>query len=293
MRRLATAIVTCLAGAALLHADQTFRSTVAMVTMSVAVRQNDAPVRGLVASDFEVSDNFIAQKVELTPVGAMPLDITLLVDTSGSMDGTLNQMRGHLRDVSKQIRHDDRIRVLTVADDVREVFGFRLGGSAPPLDSLTAGGWTSLYDALSLAVIHRPTTDRGHVIVAFSDGVDSSSTIDLVTLGELAKRSGAVLYTFVMVPRPLSFSRRAIPSREPPPRPPVANIADVTGGATRFIEAADDIPSSFREALDEFRHRYVLRYPVPTWAPGRWHNVKVTIRREGNFEVRTRQGYVE
>ena len=293
MTRLASVLVGCVAGLTLLSAEQTFRSGVALVTMSVAVRQNDSPVRGLVASDFEVTDNSIEQKVELTPMGAMPVDITLLVDTSGSMDGTLDRLRGHLRNMSAQIRHDDRIRVLTVADDVREVFGFRVGGSAPPVEALTAGGWTSLYDALSLAFIHHPTVDRGHVIVTFSDGIDSSSTIDLATLGELAKRSDAVLYMFVMVPRPLSFSRRALPSRERPPMPAVAGIGTITGGATRFIEDADDIPSSFRDALDEFRHRYVLRYPVPAWAPGRWHDVKVAVKRSGNFEVRARQGYVE
>ncbi len=289
----AAVALSCIVGLALVSAEQTFRSGVALVTMNVAVRRNNAPVRGLAAGDFEVTDNSVAQKVELTPMGAMPVDITLLVDTSGSMDGTLDQLRGHLRDVSRSIRHDDRIRVLTVADDVREVFGFRLGGAASAMESLTAGGWTSLYDALSLAFIHRPSPGRGHVIVAFSDGIDSSSTLDLATLGELAKRSDAVLYTFVMVPKPVSFSRRAMPSREVPPSPPVAGIASLTGGATYFIDAAGDIPSSFRAALDEFRHRYVLRYPIPTWAPGRWHNVKVTIRREGRFDVRARRGYVE
>ncbi|MEI6244831.1 MAG: hypothetical protein WCQ64_07265, partial [Acidobacteriota bacterium] len=119
MTRLGALIVACIAGVALVRADQTFRSGIALVTMNVAVRQSGSPVRGLQASDFEVTDNGIAQKVELTPMGAMAADITLLVDTSGSMDGTLDQLRKHLREVTTAVRHDDRIRLLTFADDVR------------------------------------------------------------------------------------------------------------------------------------------------------------------------------
>lgn len=229
------ACVMCIAGA---RADQRFRSGVALVTMNVAVRLNGAPVRDLVASDFEVKDNYVRQKVELTPMGAMPADITLLVDTSGSMDGTLEQLRAHMRNVTQAVRHDDRIRFLTFADDVREVFGFRSGGSAPPMDALAAGGWTSLYDALSLAFIHHPASERGHLIVVFSDGIDSSSTIDLATLRELTRRSEAVLDMFVMSPRPTRS--RALPSRERPEMPPIGAIADLTGGATRFIGATED-----------------------------------------------------
>ena len=291
MKRLGALLVACTVCVALARADQTFRSGIALVTMNVAVRQSGAPVRGLQASDFEVTDNGIAQKVELTPMGAMAADITLLVDTSGSMDGTLDQLRNHLREVTTAVRHDDRIRVLTFADDVREVFGFRAGGVAPPLDALAAGGWTSLYDALSLAFIHHPTVDRGHLIVVFTDGIDSSSTIDLGTLRELTRRSEAVLDAFVMIPRPPRS--RAMPSRERPVKPPVGTIADLTGGGTEFIGASDDIPASFRAALDEFRRRYVLRYALPATSAGRWHDVRVTLKRPGSFEVRARQGYVE
>ncbi len=259
--------------------------------MNVAVRLNGSPARGLQAADFRLTDNDVEQRVELTPAGAMPIDITLLVDTSGSMDGTLGHLRAQLVDVAKQVRHDDRIRLLTFADDVREVFGFRAGGSAPPLEALAAGGWTSLYDALSLAFIHHPTVDRGHLIVVFSDGVDSSSTIDLKTLAELTRRSEAVLDMFVILPR--QTRSRALPSRERPVPPPVGAIADLTGGATRFIHAGDDIPASFRDALEEFRRRYVLSYAMPAGAPGHWHDVKVTIKRPGKFEVRARRGYVQ
>lgn len=294
MKPLAGLILATVITAAIgLSAQQRFRTDVSVVTVNVAVRQNGSPVRDLRATDFVVTDNGESQAVELTPAGAMAADITLLVDTSASMDATLEQTRGHLTDIAKQLRHDDRLRVLTFADDVREVFGFRPGGGSPPLDALTAGGWTSIYDALSLAFIHRPTRERGHFIVAFSDGIDSSSTLDLPTLTELSKRSEAVLDLFVTIPRPLNQSRRAMPSRQTPPRPPVSGVADLTGGDTRFVDTSDDIAKTFRDALNEYRRRYVLRYPMPTGSVGSWHTVSVDVKRQGQFDVRARRGYFQ
>ncbi len=276
-----------------LSAQQRFLSSVGVVTMNVAVRLNGAPARGLTASDFELTDNFIARKVDVSLAASRPADITLLIDTSGSMDGSMEEMRDHVRDVARLLGRDDRLRLLTFGDDVREVFGFRAGDSTPPLDALTAGGWTALYDALGLALIHQPAPERSHLIVVFSDGIDSSSTIDLNTLKELTRRSDAVLQTFIDVPRPTTLSRRALPSRETPPRPPVGVIADLTGGNVTFMGRDDDVPGSFRAALAEFRQRYVLTYAIPEPVQSGWHNVTVTVKRPGNFEVRTRKGYVQ
>ncbi len=274
-------------------AQERFRTDVAIVTLNVAVRQNGTPVRDLKATDFDVTDNGVHQDVELTPVGVMPADVTVLVDTSASMDATLEQTRAQLADIAKQLRHDDRVRVLTVADDVREVFGFRAGGSAPPMDALAAGGWTSLYDALGLALIHRPSRERGHLIVTFSDGIDSSSTIDLDTVTALARRSEAVVDLFVLVPKPLWQSPRALPSREEPTLPPVARLVQRTGGDTRVVRATDNIAAAFRDALTEYRRRYVLRYAMPAGAPGSWHDVKVAITQRGRFDVLLRDGYTQ
>lgn len=276
-----------------LAAQQRFRSDIGVVTMNVAVRVNNAPATGLTAADFKLVDDGIERRIEMSTAASRPADITLLIDTSSSMDGSMDEMRDHVRDVARQLGPDDRLRLLTFGDDVREVFGFRPGGSTPPLDTLTAGGWTALYDALGLALIHQPAPERGHLIVVFSDGVDSSSTIDLNTLKALTRRSEAVLHTFIDLPRPTTVSRRTLPSRETPPMPPIGAVADLTGGNVTFMGRDDDVPGSFREAITDFRRRYVLSYAMPEPVRAGWHDVKVTIRRDGNYDVRTRRGYIQ
>lgn len=273
--------------------QQRFRSNIDVVTMNVAVRLGGAPVAGLRSEDFAVTDDHILQKVEVTAARDMPADITLLIDTSGSMDGTMDDMRAQVRAVARHIGANDRLRLVTFSGQVREVFGFRSSADELPLDSLVAGGWTALNDALSLALIHQPAPERGHLILVFSDAIDSASTVDLATLEELTRRSEAVMRTFVVIPKPPNVSRRVLPSRERPPMPPAGNISTLTGGEATFMDASDDISDVFKQALDEFRRRYVIRYARQGVNHTGWHAVSVEVKRPGNFEVRTRRGYVQ
>jgi VWFA-related protein len=280
-------------GLALLAMAQTFRSGVDLVTMNVAVRRGGAMVTGLTAKDFRLTDNGIAQQVEVSVAEAVPADISLLIDTSGSMDGTMEDMRAQVRAVAKQLRPDDRLRLLTFAGDVREVFGFRAGTDALPLDTLVAGGWTAMHDALSLAFIHQPAPDRSHLTVVFSDAEDSASTVDLNLLKALTRRTEAVLQLFIVAPHAPAASRRAPVNRERAPMPPIAEVAALTGGDATLMAANDDIADSFRAALTAFRRRYVLRYTTAGARQPGWHEVHVAVVARGDVEVRTRRGYVQ
>lgn len=294
MTRLAWVIVALVAahGLSAVTAQQRFRSSVGVVTMNVAVRRNNRPVADLTARDFALTDDYVERPVTVTPGASRPLDITLLIDTSDSMDGTIDEMRKHVRDVAAQLGADDRLRLLSFAGDVREVFGFRPGGGPLPLDALTAGGWTSLYDALGLALIHQPAPERSHLVVVISDADDSSSTIDVTMLKALTRRSEAVLHAFINQPRSPSASRRSALMDDPPPVPPVGAVAELTGGYSTFV-GANDVRRSFREALADFRRRYVLTYAMPEPLRPGWHEVGIRIRREGEFDVRARRGYVQ
>lgn len=279
------------AGAVSLGASQRFVGGVDIVTMDVSVRRGSAPVKGLQPRDFVVTDNGVPQVVESAESGSVPVDVTLLVDTSGSMVESLDGIRDDVKDVAKLLRADDQFRLISFAGDVHEVFGFRSGRTPPPVDALTAGGWTSLYDALGLALTRRRPSARAQLIVVFSDGIDSSSTLDLSGLRQLARRSESVLHVFVLDPLRAVRPMRA-PLGEAPPLPPIRAIADVTGGRTEFVRRGDDLPASFRRALEEFRTRYTVRYDAQRVPNRGWHDVEIKVGGPGEYDVRTRQGYL-
>src|SRR5258708_185849 len=65
----------------------TFRSTTAVVSVSVSVKRGNAVVANLTAADFALTDNGVPQRVEAVSMESVPVDVTLFLDTSGSTAG--------------------------------------------------------------------------------------------------------------------------------------------------------------------------------------------------------------
>src|SRR5712671_5652954 len=64
-----------------------FKSGVEVVELDVSVTRGGQPVQGLVARDFALTDNGVAQDVQSVTLDRLPLSITMILDTSESVDG--------------------------------------------------------------------------------------------------------------------------------------------------------------------------------------------------------------
>ena len=104
---------------------QTFRSSVQAVSVNVTVRDRNAAVGGLTAEDFDLTDNGVRQAVTAVALEAAPLDISLVLDGSGSMSGAVETLKKDVQTISAMLRPDDRLRVITFASRVSEVLPMR------------------------------------------------------------------------------------------------------------------------------------------------------------------------
>jgi VWFA-related protein len=263
---------------------QRFRAGVDVVTIDVAVRQGNLPVTGLTAKDFVLTDNGVAQTVESVSNESLPIDITLLLDTSGSMELMMDEMRSQVKAVADQLRDDDRFRLITFSGDTHEQFGFRPGSAELPVDAAVAGGLTVLYDALGLALTRRRLPDRGHMIALFTDAMDAGSSLEPRDVVEMARRSESVVHAFIpqhpMTTTPVEATAL------------LGDVCNLTGGRLGPIMTSEKIPDSFKRALEDFRTSYVLRYSPKDVTREGWHDVKVKLARPGSFDIRARKGYV-
>ena len=77
----------------------------------------------------------------ITSVSAerVPLDLTLLLDLSSSVDGPmLQRLKAAVTDTAALLLPDDRIRLVAISQVLHEVFGFRPRGAPMQLDALVA-----------------------------------------------------------------------------------------------------------------------------------------------------------
>jgi VWFA-related protein len=296
---------------------QVFRSAVDGVIIPVSVTSGNKPVADLTAADFELRDNGVVQELQRVDSEKVPLDITLLLDLSSSVDGPLlRRLKTAVSDTAGLLKRDDRIRLVAISQVLHEVFGLQPRGEGLSLETLTAEGATSLYDGIAATMMRPPEAGRRQLVVAFTDGRDSTSIIDASTAAEIARLSEPVVDVVVPAdpqtqdPGARRFSQRpgGVSSvmgdnvvagrtgpgvRAPDDLAMVALTAVVrpTGGQVFLLDTTGSISRAFKTMLESFRASYVLRYTPRNVAPEGWHEIGVTVTRHGHYEIRNRKGY--
>ena len=265
-----------------------FTSTVEGVSVSVSVTQNEKSVTGLTAADFELLDNGVPQTISAVSVETQPIDVTLLLDLSRSVAGRrLERLKFGVIEMAGLLRKEDRLRLISVQHELRLVFPFQPGGSKPDVEAVTAFGGTALFDGLSAAMMRPIELGRRHFIVAYTDGVDTISFLDLDTAREIAGGADAVVQILVPVP----FDNRGRPQGSIPQAAAISDLAARTGGQLYWVDFGAAVGPAFKQAVSDFRTSYVLRY-VPTGVTREgWHEIIVRVK-TGKYEIRARKGYV-
>jgi VWFA-related protein len=300
-------------------AQQTFRSGVDGVVIPVSVRSGNKPVAGLTAADFELRDNGILQDLQDVSAEKLPIDVTLLLDLSSSVDGPmLQRLKTAVADTATLLRPDDRLRLVAVSQVLREVFPFRdrTAAIAHDLDTLAAEGATSLYDGLAATMMRPAEVGRRQLIVAFTDGRDSTSILDESAARAIARLSDAVVDIVVPVASQKGAPTRRLSQRAggspdtlngasnvtvngegpagiaPEGVPQVlSDLVAPTAGQVLPLEPEASISRIFKAMLDDFRATYVLQFVPKGVESTGWHDVEIGIKKRGKYDLRARKGY--
>jgi VWFA-related protein len=316
------ALPALLVAAACLVGAQTqapiFRTGVDVVLVDVSVRQGGEAVTGLSSADFELIDSGVPQTIESSALESIPVDLTLLLDTSGSTEGRLlERLKQGVLDTVQLLRPDDRVRVIAVQHVLNEVLPLQPARDPVPIDRLSAQGGTALYDGLAAVMMRPAATGRRQLIVAYTDGDDASSITSPSQALEIALHAEAVVH--VVVPVEDDRSRQGAAGGPAPARVEQGRAAEAqtraramtlesaagvfpnestlraaagrTGGRVFVVGLEDSISAAFRDVLDDYRRSYLLRY-TPQGVPREgWHDIVVRVKKPGAYEVRARRGW--
>jgi len=286
--------IAMVAGAAVAQQrpQPTFRAGAVGIAVDVTVTDGLKTVTGLRAEDFELLDNGVRQQVSAATLEAIPFDLTLAVDASGSLTpAMLAQFKKDMAAISAMLRAEDRIRLVTFATRGNDVFGWRDGGTELPLTRISAGGATAFYQTLSAVLLRQTDPGRRQLIVAMTDAFDNVSLLDAPDVRDLARLANAVLH--IVIRRPLKASSRSwgwVPYTGPGFNEALREAAESTGGRLRSTDTETSLIDAFKTALEEFRTGYVLWYTPAGVDQTGWHTIQVRVK-QPKFVVRARNGY--
>ena len=197
------------------------------------------------------------------------------------------------------------------------------------LGRIVPNGGTAMYDAVAEAIpLAEEGKNRKKALLVISDGNDTSSRVNVREVKQLVRESEALVYaigidgdgeptfrqsrppTRMPLPIPFPFPGSGRGRSGWPPRQPsggggtwgVANddrvnvvalrdMTDDSGGRTEIVRDSGDLNPATASIANELNQQYYLGYAAAGKKDGRWHTIRVEVRK-GAYRVRARRGYV-
>jgi len=274
-----------------------FRAGVDLATLGVTVTDRRGNlVTDLQASDFEMYEDGKKQSVTFFAAGAPgddraspPMHLGLLMDVSESMGDDMPFTKTAMVKFLNMLK--DAVDI-TVMDFDTEVRAARYSQNEfarliERIRSKKAAGDTSIYDAIALYLDGASQQEGRKVMLLYTDGGDTRSSLALHELMELLRASDATVYVIGELEHESSSAR----ARQ---QMTLRLIADATAGQAFFPTSVKQLDEVYAKVLAEIRAQYTVGYLSTNAKPdGTWRKVEVkVVRKDGrDLRIRARKGY--
>jgi VWFA-related protein len=249
-------------------------------------------VRNLNQGDFTILDDHKPPQsiVNFRRETDLPLELGLLVDTSGSVHSRFDfEQEAAVSFLQHTLRANfDKAFVMgfSTHSQVTQEFTDNVRLLETGVRSLHNGGGTAMYDAIYRACrekLSKEGTDHPvrRAIIVVSDGEDNQSEVTRAQAMEMAQRAEVIIYA-------ISTDDSGLILRGDKA---LQQLADTTGGRAFFPFKMKDIKNSFAAIEDELRSQYVVSYkPADFDADGRYRSIEINALKK-DLQVRARRGY--
>jgi Ca-activated chloride channel family protein len=267
-----------------------------VVNLVVSVRDEAGNlVTDLGPEDFTVFENGRPQQIQIFGRAHDPgqdevlsLDLGMLFDTSESM---LEQLR---------LTKEAAVRFLDSVPRARELFtiffdqDIRISrydsenqqGLFGRIAEAAGGGQTALYDSITVYLSRTQEAQGRKVLVMFTDGEDTMSTITQPEVLDLVRSSSVTIYPIAFLGSFTPGSPRVVASRAF-----LGHVAELSGGEVFAPVSSKDLGRAYEKILEELGGQYVLGFASDDVRhDGKFRKLRVEIRRKG-LRPRHRPGY--
>lgn len=272
--------------------ETTLRVDVKLVNVFVNVTDaNGGIVGGLTRNDFQLREDGRPQEIRVFErQSELPLNLTLAIDTSGSVQKDMSDEANAARRFARAIlRPQDKMSLVEFATKVRELTPFtnKLNEIEKGLGRLRGDFATALYDAIQLSSAKLGKQEGRKVLILISDGGDTLQSTTYAEALEAALRNEVIIYSLIDVPIEASAGRELGGEHA------LITLAEETGGKYFYVNEVG-LDKAFSQVSDDLRTQYLLGYYPKNQEPGKqFHRLQVTIPRATPqaFNLRYRTGY--
>ncbi len=275
-----------------------FRAETEAVLVTATVLDRDGhPVTDLRREDLRVFEDGVPQEIVVFHIDAeAPLTAVLVVDTSGSMEDKLDDVKDALTHLLDSAQPDDEVAMLRFSQFVEVVSAAGEGRDRlrRQIGQLRAFGGTALNDAILDGLEHaRRGRHRKKALIVITDGNDTSSTAPARDVIDAVRRSEVLVYALG-----IGHGERGSFGHGPDKVDIgfLRRVAEPTGGRAYDLEDAhrggvDQVDLAVSTIARELRVQYTIGYyPTNTRKDGAFRRITINTTRVGET-VRARSGF--
>lgn len=238
----------------------------------------------------------------------LPLTMAIMVDTSGSEQYTLPQLKdagSHFinsvirsgKDTAAVIKFEGEATLMQGLTSNRERLrkgleevsyiapppGGVFGGSTPPINGGSRQGGTSIYDSVIATCSDLLAREAGRkTIILLTDGDDTTSRMKLADAINEALRAEVVIYAIGIGDPGFGGVNEGV----------LRNLCEATGGRAFVPKGRNDLDHAFAQLEQDMRQQYLLAYEPSNDAPdGNFRKIEVRVANRKELKIRHRRGY--
>jgi VWFA-related protein len=270
------------------------------------------PIFGLQPSDFIIEDNGVEQKVGMDEAEPQePVSLVVAIQTGRSAMDEFNRMKG-LSILLDQIASQPQVETAIVTFDsevnLLQEFTFDSEQTEAHLKRLQHGDdGAVIYDAVQYSVNllnHQPQDSRRILLLISETRDHGSHTVKLDDAIAAVNGSNTVIYSLAFSPSASSaldtmrgkdpqgggLMELLIMARQAMRKNASKSVASMTGGEYELFTSRKSFEKFMTEFTNHLHSRYLLRFEPRNPSPG-LHEVRVRLRRPGDYQVLARRSY--
>jgi Ca-activated chloride channel family protein len=268
--------------------EATFRSGTRIVSVDATVTDAQGRlVPALEKEDFTVLDNDKPQELTFFDASVRPFTVVVMLDFSASMTGNLDRLKSAAEQFLIRMLPADKGQVGAFSDKIQfsGTFTNKRDDLIFALRDLQFGNPTRLYDAINESMAMLKGIEGRKVVLAFTDGDDTSSHVGMGDVLERARNEEVMIYAIGLESEYFNGQRQV---RTRPDRG-LRRLADETGGGYFELKKADELGPTFTRVAQELHSQYALGF-TPQALDGREHKLSVRLKQPG-MTARARKSY--
>src|SRR3954468_7567555 len=281
----AAALAAAVSGALVAQQPPTFKAGTQVVSIFATVVDGQKRlVSGLTQDDFSVFDNEKPQPLVYFYNSIRPINVVVMLDTSGSMTLTIDLLKLAAEQFLLRLLPEDKGRVGAFNDKIQ--FNARWSNNRDQMitdaKNLDFGNGTRLWDAVGASLDELKNIDGRKVILIFTDGDDTESKLRLGTVLDRARADEVMIYAIGLESKFLGTTTK--------PDSGLRKIAEETGGGYFELKRATDLAPTFTKVAQELHSQYVIGF-APTQLDNKVHKLSVKMKQPG-MTAQARRSYL-